>query len=242
MKKNSFLLLFLLCFTNNLFAQLDTDIKAPSTFAVAINQDNAFGFYPSVFGSFGLNENLSFTYYGILWTNPTYGNIAAGGIDNWLEAGAGLSFLTADNRMLVNPFIGFTHGKLLSGGENGVIGDGIVPGITSFYLTDKWDIELFAAYYKALRKEGPVTFDYFLYWALPGYIINEHVTLGVHHESFILTRETEGESFPLYQWLGGFVKFTVDNKYIFRFSAGKNFKTDFNSGDFYKLTVFIPLL
>ena len=240
--KNILLLLLCLLFSFSLSAQLTTESKAPSTFAVAINQDNAFGFYPSIFGSFGLDDQLSFTYYGNLWTNPTYGNIDAGGIDNWLEVGVGLSFLTLNDQFLVNPFLGFTHGKLLSGGESGVVGDGIVPGIAGFFLSDKWDIELFGSYYKALRNEGPVTFDYFLYWVLPGYIVNEHVTLGIHHESFILTRETGAEAFPLYQWLGGFAKFTVDNKYVFRFSAGKNFKTDFNSKNFYKLTVFIPLL
>jgi len=207
-----------------------------STFTFVLNQDNAFGFYPQVFGSSPLKGNRSFTYYGIFWTNPTYGSPDLGGSDNWLETGVGINFSLKENTLNINPSIGFTHGKLLSGGERGVLAEGIAPSITTFYVTKKWDVEIFGTYYKVLRKEGEVTADYLLYWVLPGYNLNEKITLGAHYENFVLTRETAGESASLYQCIGAFIKFNANQKYFYRLSAGANLNDDFYSKEFYKLS------
>ena len=74
-----------------------TSIAQTSTFSVALNQDNAFGFAPAVYGSFGIKEKLDFTYYGIFWTNHAYTN--EGG-DAWTETGIGLGFPALDGKAL----------------------------------------------------------------------------------------------------------------------------------------------
>lgn len=82
-----------------------------STFSVALNQDNTFGFAPAVYGSFNIKEKFDFTYYGIFWTNHAYTN--EGG-DAWTETGIGLGFPAIDGKAYINPSLGFTHGSLLS--------------------------------------------------------------------------------------------------------------------------------
>lgn len=221
------------------FAQ--NDVPAP-TLAFTIPHDPSFGFYPIVTGSFGLKPNLSFTFYGIFWTNPGFANAFPAGTDWFLEAGAGVSFLPAEG-LLVNPSIGFTHGKLLSGGAEGVIADGMVPNLALFYNKGRLESELYAAYYKALRKEGPVTTDYFLGWIFAGAVLHQYVSAGVHYEQFDITRMTQVEAKNLYRWLGPYVKFTLPKGYYFRFSAGANFtRHEGFSSEFYRLGLFLPVM
>lgn len=244
-KTNCLLIAFLLLFAGQLKAQKNKKNKKelpPSTFSVSVPYDNMFGFYPGAYGSFGIKENLSFTYYGILWTNPSFGSPATG-TDNWLETGFGLSMMSPKEKWLFNPSLALTHGKLLSGGEEGIVADGIAPSMTVLFLDGVMELEAFAVWYKALRKKGVFTYDYALYWLLPGFIINDHLSLGLHYEGFVLTRRSlQDGSEQLYQAVGGYTKFTVGDKYAFRLSLGKNFKeTDYPS-EFYKLTLNIPLL
>jgi hypothetical protein len=234
----SFSLPLLIFFAQKLSGQEITEAK-PGTFSIAVSHDNVFGFYPAAFGSFNLHENLDFTYYGIFWTNPSFSS-AATGTDIWLETGVGLGFPSKNLKWYFNPFFGITHGKLLSGGTKGVIGDGLVPGFTSFYNSEKAEIEIFGSYYKAVRSKGPVTTDYFLYWVLPGLKIHPRITVGVHYEGFILTRATGLDSETQYHVLGGYIKFNAGGRFTFRFSAGKNFKEGTYSSEFYKLGLFIP--
>lgn len=232
------LVLLVLCRFSIVYAQSE---KPASTLSVTATQDPAFGFYPLVNGSFGLKPNLSLTFYGIFWTNPSFANAPAG-TDWWLETGTGLSFTLAEG-LLLNPSIGFTHGKLLSGGQQGVIADGMVPNLAVFYNKGRFESELYGAYYKSLRKEGPVTTDYFLGWLYAGTVLHKHVSAGAHYEQFRITRITDGNPQSLYHWLGVYLKFSLDKGYFFRFSGGKNF-TD-NSGypaEFYRLGLFLPLL
>ena len=239
MKINNFLLLLFLLSVIHLQAQEDQK-QAPS-FSIIINQDNAFGFYPSIFGSFGLSERYSMTYYSNFWTNPSFGNLV-NGTDTWLEMGVGVSLSLLDDRVLFNPSIGATHGRLLSDAPKGEVFEGLVPSITIFYLDDRFEGEVFTSYYKALKNRGPGSGDYVLYWILPGVILTPNISLGLHYESFVNTRISEGETSTFYQWLGAYVKFTVSDKYTFRFSAGKNTADNaLYSGQFYKLNVAIPL-
>ncbi len=213
-----------------------------STFSLNLPFDNMFGFAPAAYGSFGLKENLSFTYYGILWTNPSFGSPGTGS-DNWLETGFGLSMKTRNEKWLFNPSLALTHGKLLSGGTQGVVADGIAPSMAVFFRDDVMELEAQAVWYKALRKEGLFSYDYALYWLLPGFIINEKISLGLHLEGFVLTRQTIREgSEQLYQAVGGYAKFTVGDGYVFRLSLGKNFKESDYPDEFYKLTLNIPFL
>lgn len=241
MKTFKLLLIPLLFLQTFCFAQEENEL-VPSTFSIAINQDNAFGFYPAMYGSFGLSDELSFTYYGLFWTNPSYGNFVSG-TDNWLEAGIGLSFSFLEDRVLFNPSIGTVHGKLLSDAREAKVMEGIVPSIATFYLDDRFEAELFFAWYKGLKSEGPNAGDYLLYWILPGVFVHPNISLGLHYESFVNSRIAEGEAGTLYQWFGGYAKFTVADKYSFRFSAGKNTgDVAIYSDQFYKLSIVIPLL
>ncbi len=154
----------------------------------------------------------------------------------------GLGFTTSKGQWYLNPFLGFTHGKLLSGGTRGVIGDGIVPGLFSYFNNGIIEFETFACWYKALRKEGTATFDYALYWIMPGFQVGRNVHLGLLYEGFKLTGGLGQTSESQYQTLGAYVKILAGGKYSFRFSIGHNFKKDIYSSDFYKLQLILPLL
>jgi hypothetical protein len=238
MKKILLLFEILLLCATGLAAQ-DQKVSDNGTFSLALSQDDIFGFYPAVYGSLPIKTNLDLTLYGIFWTNPSFGTLA-NGADSWLETGFGLGIPSANGTLFFNPFIGFTHGKLLSGGQSGVIGDGIVPGVAAVYNKDNLECEIFGSWYKALRKEGPVTADYILYWFLPGYKVSRRVTAGLHYEGFVLSRLTGSNAEMQYHVLGAFVKFNAGERFIFRFSAGKNLKKEFYSPDFYKLNLLIP--
>ena len=215
-------------------------LAAQETFMVTLNQDNAFGFAPGVFGSFPMNDQLSFTYYGLFWTNNAYSNNF--GQNSWLETGVGVGFLALDGKAFINPSLGFTHGNLLSGSQTGAAGEGIVPNLAIFYTGDYTELEFYGGYYKAL-KDGGNSNDFLLYWVYPGLRLTENISAGLHYEEFYLTRDDAGDSGSWYQWMGGYVKFAVDGKYSVRFSSGTNLS---NSGlyadSYYKLSVGIPLL
>jgi ABC-type dipeptide/oligopeptide/nickel transport system permease subunit len=123
-----FLFFFLLVISNKTYSQDHSNQNPPATFSLMINQDNAFGFYPQVVGSFPINNKLSFSFYSIFWSNASFGTPDFG-TDLWTEMGIGLSFSALNGKMIMNPSIGFTHGKLLSGGDQGVPFDGIAPNI-----------------------------------------------------------------------------------------------------------------
>jgi len=234
------LVLLVLCPAKKMFAQEE---KPASTLTVTVTQDAAFGFYPLASGSFGLTPKLSLTFYSIFWTNPSFAN-AGTGTDWFLETGAGIGFTPAEG-LLLNPAVGFTHGKLLSGGQQGVIADGMVPNLAAFYNKGRFESEFYGAYYKSLRKEGTVTTDYFLGWVYSGIVLHKHISVGAHYEQFRITRMTNDNAKSLYHWLGGYLKFTLEKGYFLRFSAGKNF-TDTKSGgypeEFYRLGLFLPFL
>jgi len=214
--------------------------KQASTFTLVLNQDNVFGFYPAAFGSFGLNDKLSMTFYGIFWTNPGYGSILDGS-DLWLETGVGLSFTALEDKLLINPSLGFTHGKLLSDGPRSTFGEGIVPNLALFFGDSNFEAEVYLGYYKALKNEGPLSGDYLLYWLLPGYKLTKNISLGLHYEGFVLSKVQEGETGTMYNAIGGYVKFMIRDLYAFRFSAGKNTEsTEIYAPNFYKLNLVIP--
>ena len=70
--KNYLLSIVVLLAAQGVFAQAEASEERPSTFAISVSQENAFGFYPAIFGTFGLNEKSDFTYYSIFWTNPSF--------------------------------------------------------------------------------------------------------------------------------------------------------------------------
>ncbi len=233
MIKRIFTLLFVCVIGGNAFSQ---DV-APSTFTLTLNQDNAFGFAPGVFGSFGLNKDVSLTYYGIFWTNFAFSN---SGFDSWVETGLGVSFTALGGKALINPSLGFTHGSLLSGSPTGAVGEGIVPNLAIFYTGDYTELEVYAGYYKAI-KDGGFKNDFLLYWFYPGLRLTENISAGLHYEQFYLTNDTNGSSESWYQWLGGYIKFVTNHQYSVRFSAGRNINgIPSYSDSFYKLSAVVP--
>lgn len=231
---------------NLLFSQEDTTSNTPETFTIGLSMDNAFGFNPSLYGSFGLGKDgswdgISLTYYGIFWTNPSYGT-RIDGSDLWLETGVGIGFTGLADRLFVNPSIGLTHGKLLSDSPRGTLAEGIVPSVVAKFNDGKLEGELFFSYYKALQNKGSNAGDYLLYWILPGIRVSRRVSIGMHYERFERIRHAGGVTGKQYAWLGGYLKFNLSDRYTFRFSAGVNSADNgIYSNNFYKLTSTIAL-
>jgi len=240
------LFLCLLAIPFRLLSQEDTTGSAPEAFVVVLSQDNAFGFNPSLYGSFGIGKDgswdgISFTYYNIFWTNPSYGTLIDGS-DLWLETGVGIGLSVLSGKGYVNPSIGLTHGKLLSDSPRGSFAEGIVPSVTATFNDGRLEGEVFFAYYKALKNKGSNSGDYLLYWILPGVRVSKRVSLGMHYERFDRIRHARGETGNQYAWLGGYLKFNLSNRYIFRFSAGVNSADNgIYSDNFYKLAATIVL-
>ena len=220
--------------------------NAPESFTVILSQDNAFGFNPSLYGSYGIGKDgswdgISLTYYSIFWTNPSYGTLIDGS-DLWLETGVGIGVSALSNKVYINPSIGLTHGKLLSDSPRGAFAEGIVPNVNATFNDGRLEGEAFFAYYKALKNKGSNSGDYLLYWILPGVRVSKRVSLGMHYERFDRIRHARGETGNQYAWLGGYVKFNLSNRYIFRFSAGVNSADNgIYSDNFYKLAATIVL-
>ncbi len=238
-----FLMAGLLVSASPAFSQTPDTASVPETFAIVLSQDNAFGFNPAVFGSFGLNaqSGVSFTFYSIFWTNPSYGTLIDGS-DLWLETGAGISFTGLDGRLFLNPSIGLTHGRLLSDSPRGAVAEGIVPSVAALFSDGIFESELYFSWYKGLKNKGNNAGDYLLYWILPGVRVSKRVALGLHYEGFDRVRHARGDTGQQYAWLGGFLKFNLSNRYIFRFSTGSNTaKNGIYSDGFYKLAVTVAL-
>lgn len=224
------------------YAQNNENSERPSTFSVSMSQENAFGFYPAVYGSFGLNESMDFTYYGIFWTNPSFGLPQTSfSSDLWLESGIGVGFDALNGTAYINPSLGFTHGKFLSGGSEGIVFDGVVPSVIAYFYPGSFDGEIYIGYYQHLREQSSNTYDLLLYWIYSGIWVSDKISAGIHYEGlFINFAQTKLES--SYQWLGLYFKISSGGKYTFRLSGGPNLKEGIYSSEFYKLSVLIPLL
>ena len=210
-----------------------------STFAMQINQDNTFGFFPMIFGSIGLKKT-DLTFYAVFWTNPIFAN--ADGSGSLIETGIGLGFTKGN--WYINPSLGFTHGSFTNGRNQGgsgrpTIGESIVPGVTVFFKTEKLESEFFTAYYQNLRKEISPHTNYLFIWFLPGFKLNKYFSSGFHYEQF----RNISNNVPSYERIGLYFKTIFKEKYELRFSAGLNYMSDAGTktqGDFYKLTINIP--
>ena len=221
--------------------QQNKKVPSKTTFAVDIKHNSVAGFYPVFLGSTALNEKLDLTFYSIFWNNAAFGNVQTGG-DLFLETGIGLGFKLADGKWFINPTLGFAHGKFLSGGNSTRLAEGFVPNLFTLYNAGIFEFEGYVAYYKAIRKGGDVTRDFFLNWIVPGIKVNKRFSFGAYYEQFVLTRTSNnlGEQ-SIYQWLGGYAKLTLNNGIWYRFAAGPNLYTDAGtSGEFYKAQAFIP--
>jgi hypothetical protein len=219
-----------------LFLQAKAQESNPSSFTLSVGQDSYFGFYVSGNGSHSLSDKTSLTFYTNYWANPAFGN-AATGADFWTEVGGGFNFILFKERLNINPSLGFTYGKVLSGGQKGVLGDGVVPALFGS-LNNKYTETTFGAvWFKSLRAEGPVTVDYYWVWFSPGYKFTSKVTAGAHFEDFYLARMSGAEAANLYLWVGPFVQYTFPKGVFIKATAGYDAVND----GFIKININIPL-
>ncbi|MGE3153197.1 MAG: DUF6733 family protein [Nitrospiraceae bacterium] len=138
--------------------------KHPVAVTMALQADSFFGFNPSVYGTYGLTDNLALAFNFTYWTMIS----GVGVHDNnpWLETDVGINLTLLDKRLSITPMIGFVHGQLLSsrggffpngGGsvnERTTAFEGAVPNITVNYLDRLFEAEFYLGYYKAIRSEG----------------------------------------------------------------------------------------
>ncbi|MEM9987363.1 MAG: DUF6733 family protein [Bacteroidota bacterium] len=242
------LLLALLMMASHLYGQEESK----GSFTVSINQDVFFGFYPAVFGSYELGDNLNLSYYGIFWTTPSFGS--GGGSGLWTEFGAGVSFDAGP--LTIAPQVGVLSGKLLSNGANGIFFDGLVPNLTIDLNDDLFEGQIYAGYYASIMP-GEVdngsgemvdvssTNDFLHYWANFGIAPAEVISFGLHLEHLYFspsniieadfTPDTEPAAANLYQWFGPYVQLNHPDGHGLRFLAGPQL-VEGGGGSFYKLT------
>lgn len=223
-------------------------------FSVVLNQDAFFGFYPTFNGLIPVSDNVDLSFYGILWTTPSFASTALAGAgpsgnDLWTEFGIGANFILADGKLQVKPQIGITNGALLSGGvldANDVptgtgsnFGDGIVPSLTINYSDPSFEAEYYGGYYAALaNRNNDAALDFLHTWVNAGYKFTGNFSAGLHYELLSNTRTTYpgGNEAVVYQWVGPYVQFALNKGFFARFTAGADVEEG-GDGDFYKLAV-----
>lgn len=219
---------------------------------VTLNQDIFFGFYPTFTTNYKMNKKVAWTTYGILWTTPSFGT--GGGSGLWTEAGAGVNFMAFDSKLTINPSVGFLNGRLLSNGSFPMAFEGIVPNIVANVNTDKFESEVYAGFYTAIRKgkvsdnagglmRAPVQNNFTHWWVNGGFKFVPALSVGVHYEALDFRPSGTGSSAVrsagLYKWIGPYVQANVTPKFSVRFSFGADVldrpPTD-GIDSFYKLT------
>lgn len=237
--KKIFLTITILIFSLKSFTQEEkTPKETKTTFAIMPIHNSGAGFNNVFLGSFELKPRTNLTFYSVFWVNPSFGNQ---GKDLFLETGIGLGFASKNGKLYVNPSIGFGHGKLLSNTAGTKIAESFIPSLFVIYNSGKFEFETYHAYYMSLRGEGSSQ-DLMLNWVIPGFKVNKHFSFGGFYEHLGQTRVDTGDTKTLYQFLGGYVKATLNNGVWFRFAAGPNISNDnLNANEFYKIQAFIPL-
>ena len=216
--------------------------KEPEKGSLAINfLTNSFaGFHPAIFGNFPLKSGRPLTFYAVYWTNPAFGNTDTG-TDFWFEHGVGTVFKAFDNNLIINPSLGFSHGKLLSGSEGGVVGDGIIPSVFLLHDSNKFNVQFYLAYYKSLRS-GEVSKDFIFNWVNPSVKLSKFFSVGLYYEQFVNTRDgdTGNSATSINQWFGGSVRFSTGGGHSLMIALGKNF-SDVGAKEFHKISAFMPI-
>ena len=216
---------------------------APRRFAASIglNQDAFFGFYPTAAGSYQLTRRLSFAFYGILWTTPSFSYNAGGG-GLWTEFGAGVELSLLDEALAIRPQLGVLNGTLLSGSDKPLAAEGVVPNLTVHFANRYAEGEFYGGYYLAVR--GARQNDFIHYWANAGLrplgftrsAWPDLITVGAHWEHLRLQRTVGGDPTDIYKWIGGFAQFALPAQFALRFTAGGDLGGP-ERGEFYKAAV-----
>ncbi len=214
--------------------------KKKTSFVIMPIHNSVAGFSNVFLGNYELDEKKNLSFYSVFWNNPSFGGNT--GSDLFLETGVGIGFKL--DKWYVNPTLGFGHGKFMSNSTETTIGEAIIPSVLVLYNSGRFELDTYLAWYKSFRKgNGDGTRDLVLNWIIPGYKVSDHFSFGVFYESFQQTRTADGEHEDyIYQWLGGYVKATMNNGIWFRLGAGPNLGTDLGtSKEFYKIQAFIPI-
>lgn len=236
----SILSLFACLSISTVNAQTEETKENKVSIGLSLNHDAFFGFNPMLSGAIKTGDKSALTFYGIQWGAGTA--IAWG---NWTEFGLGYSFQAGES-VTINPQIGVTMGNLLSSFTAGkyAFGDGIVPNLTVNLNNSKLEGQLYAGYYAALRKEGPLTANYVHYWLNFGGKLSSHFSVGAHFENLFRQggKNQATTTSQYYTWLGPYIQFTKGIAGL-RFSAGGNLagesaRANFD-GDFYKMNFFL---
>lgn len=218
-----------------------------SSYTVSLNQDSFFGFNPSFTGLIPVNDTMDVAFYGTFWTKPAFGlGQGNSGDDLWTEFGVGVNFNLDEGRLKIKPQIGFTNGSLLSGGalvggtsRGAKLFDGIVPSLTVNYNGPKIEAEYYGGYYAALNQRGGnAALDFIRTWVNVGYKATSNVSFGPHYEILHNSRNTYpgGSTGQTYEWLGGYVQFSLPKGFFARFTGGADLNSA-NAGDFYKMSI-----
>lgn len=215
--------------------------KDPFSVSLTLNQDNFFGFYPILNGSYNIDDNWAFTFYGQLWTTPSFSVGGTGGFGLWTEAGIGLSYTILDGTTTINPQIGVLNGVLLSGADRAQAFEGLVPTLTINHNSDYLQGQFYAAYY--LATAAPSNNDFVHWWVNGGvkpFADQDNWTkifsVGAHIEQLYQTKNKNGTTSNLYTWIGPYVQFQLPNNAFMRFTTGVDTADNFASS-FYKLTL-----
>ncbi len=236
--KKSIIFITILCLSiTSIFAQ-EEEKKSKTSFAIMPIHNSGAGFNNVFLGSYELKPRTKLTFYSVFWVNPSFGNQ---GKDLFLETGVGLGFTSKDGKLFVNPSLGFGHGKLLSQTAGTKIAESLIPSVFALYNSGRFEFETYHAYYMSLRGEGSSQ-DLMLNWVIPGFKVSNSFSFGGFYEHLGQTRVDGGDTKTLYQFLGGYVKATLNNGVWFRFAFGPNISNDnLNADEFYKIQAFIPL-
>jgi hypothetical protein len=140
--------------------------KHPVSVTMAMQADSFFGFNPSIYGTYGLTDNIALAFSFTYWTQIS----GVGVHDNapWLETDVGLNFTFLEKRLSITPMIGFVHGQSVifprrvlsqrwcgSVNERTTAFEGVVPNIIANYIrTIASKVSSIMGYYKAIRSEG----------------------------------------------------------------------------------------
>ncbi|MDF2457890.1 MAG: uncharacterized protein K0S79_306 [Nitrospira sp.] len=199
----------------------------PLAVTMALQGDSFFGFNPSVYGTYKMSEDFAIAFNATWWTDIS--GLGVHDSNMWVETDLGVNLTFLQKRLSITPMIGFVHGMLLSsrGGtfpngdgsrnERTTAFEGVVPNITMNWLSDKFEGEFYAGYYKSIREEGgkageaganPCTqvgtaelsclsaqrglggrgsWDFLHYWVNAGYRVNTVFSFGAHYEHLLST-------------------------------------------------------
>jgi hypothetical protein len=239
MKKKLFFWLFMAyaIFTSlKIKAQNRDSTQREDILKANFSQDSFFGFFMNVQATIPLKKsNHSFVMYANYWANPAFANLNTG-TDFWTEMGGGVQFFQSQKPYNFLLTLGITSGRVLSGGNTAVMGDGIVPAITFNYTQNNIDLQLFANYFKYLRKAGKINTDYLWTGGYVGYLFSKKISAGFHFEEFYQTFRTNEIDKSLYRWSGLYFQMIAKKRYEMKFISGLELLNQTEVTDFYRIS------